>query len=139
MRVYLKRYPSMEGPPTPPDYKDIENSSFWFKVKIVLVAGVGFFTDAYDLFTMFSIFFLKTFLNKMIIPEITLSQCWVMFITITSPSTHCPVFLTVSSRLLRPGVISSASSFLVTWLIDWVARRCMVSRYHFLFYSIIIL
>lgn len=33
--------------------EEVDNASFsWFHVKVVLVAGVGFFTDAYDIFAI---------------------------------------------------------------------------------------
>lgn len=36
------------------NFSELDNASFgWPHVKTILVAGVGFFTDAYDLFTMF--------------------------------------------------------------------------------------
>ena len=35
------------------DFNEFENSSLLFKLRVVLIAGAGFFTDAYDLFTMY--------------------------------------------------------------------------------------
>lgn len=36
------------------DFNEFENSSLLFKLRVILIAGAGFFTDAYDLFTMYS-------------------------------------------------------------------------------------
>lgn len=113
--------------------EQIDNAEFgWRHVRACVVAGVGFFTDAYDIFAinmasaMLGVVFWVDSNKGSVDLLLYLERLYTRQLADFKPQARFQAIPTPRSRLQPPAVPSSASLLSVGWLITSAVRRCTV-------------